>query len=212
MAEMSPEERLLKVIETPIEEAKDLKWQTKKDIKNERSGFLELLGIHDPQAGSFKKRILSYLTFKSLNRFLAGLCVLVLFFWIFDFFSQHITFSRRFLVIEKRLEDAMGESLLSEQQNENKKDLKEAMTRNVFTLAPTKIEVESQGTDYNQMVADLKVVGIIWSDNPQAMIESKKEAKTFLLNKHDKIQQLTIKEIRKDKVVVTAEGREWELR
>lgn len=52
---MSPEERLLKVIETPIEEAKDLKWQTKKDIKNERSGFLELLGIHDPQAGSFKK-------------------------------------------------------------------------------------------------------------------------------------------------------------
>jgi len=43
------------------------------------------------------------------------------------------------------------------------------------------------------------------------MIENTKESKTYLLNNGEKINQLTVK-ILKDKVVLSSEGKEWELR
>lgn len=54
----------------------------------------------------------------------------------------------------------------------------------------------------------LKVVGIMWSDAPQVIIEDTKENRTFLLNSGDTIRGAQVKEILKDRVVLSYDNQE----
>ena len=57
----------------------------------------------------------------------------------------------------------------------------------------------------------LKVVGIIWSDAPQAIIEDSQDAKTYLLNRGSKIKGARVKDILKDRVILSYDGQQVEL-
>jgi len=67
-------------------------------------------------------------------------------------------------------------------------------------------------TSATDMVKNLKLVGILWSENPQVMIEDTKQTKTYLLSIGETIGELQIKRILKDKVVVGKDDVEWEIR
>ena len=58
----------------------------------------------------------------------------------------------------------------------------------------------------------LKLVGISWSDSPDVMIEDDKSKKTFFLKKGDFINDVEVKEIFKEKVILQYKEEEIELK
>jgi hypothetical protein len=77
--------------------------------------------------------------------------------------------------------------------------LGEINKRNIF-LAPGENPVAQQQADQppaiaavSESIKNLKLVGVIWSSNPEVMIEDMKENRTYLLKKSDVFGQLQIK-------------------
>lgn len=60
-------------------------------------------------------------------------------------------------------------------------------------------------------VENLKLVGIAWGTQPEAMIREVKEGRTFFLKEGEQIKGVTVKEILKDRVIVEQEGQTKEL-
>ena len=58
----------------------------------------------------------------------------------------------------------------------------------------------------------MKLVGIAWSDNPDAMIEDTKVKKTYFVKQGDIINGVRIERIFRDKVVLTYKGEKIELK
>ena len=77
--------------------------------------------------------------------------------------------------------------------------------------------VAKQKEDIAEVVKPLKLVGVIWSDNPEVMVEDSKENRTYLLKKSDTFgQKFKVKEILRNSVILEISGvegaNEWELR
>ena len=62
-----------------------------------------------------------------------------------------------------------------------------------------------------ESVKDLNLLGIVTGKTPQAIIEDKKEGKTFFVNKGDAIGLLRVEEILEDKVVLNYRGERVDL-
>ncbi len=63
-----------------------------------------------------------------------------------------------------------------------------------------------------EMTQDLRLVGISWSKDPDAMIEDTKASRTFFVKRGHKIGGMRVEAIFKDKIVLSYEGEETELR
>ena len=59
---------------------------------------------------------------------------------------------------------------------------------------------------------NLKLVGISWSSDPDAIIEDTKETKTFFVKTGQKIGDVKVQAIFKDKVILSYQGEETELK
>lgn len=93
--------------------------------------------------------------------------------------------------------------------------------RNMFFLAaqkPVDSTAVKQKEAISEVVKSLKLVGVIWSDNPEVMVEDAKESRTYLLKKSDTFGQdkFKVKEILRNSVILEIAGvegaNEWELR
>ena len=77
---------------------------------------------------------------------------------------------------------------------------------------------EMQTVKIEEMLKDLKLVGIIWSDNPEAIIESALDGRTSLVKKGDSAgsSKAKVKEVTRNSVVLEIESegqkQEYELR
>jgi hypothetical protein len=107
-----------------------------------------------------------------------------------------------------------GGNFLSPQEYQN-----EISKRNIFIASDIRAKGEKElPPELSQLMQDLKLVGVIWSKNPEAMIESAKENRTYLLKKGDTFsqQQLKIKEVTRSSVIFEIEAggqtKEYELR
>jgi len=91
--------------------------------------------------------------------------------------------------------------------------LAEAKKRNIFTLVPPKPQPVPGGQiQAVASVGNFKLVGIIWSDKPQAMIEDSKLDKTYLLSAGEDLGDYKIKQILPNKIIITKGDEQWELR
>ncbi len=93
--------------------------------------------------------------------------------------------------------------------------------RNMFFAVgkkPVDVAVTKPKEDISEAVKTLKLVGVIWSDNPEVMVEDAKENRTYLLKKSDTFGQekFKVKEILRNSVILEIAGvegvNEWELR
>ncbi|MBI4323403.1 MAG: hypothetical protein HY596_03915 [Candidatus Omnitrophica bacterium] len=159
-------------------------------------------------------------TLRMVNRGLAIIGGVLALAWLADFFALRSEFLTRLEMVERT-------QLIAPTQTKGASlptldfagVLERARARNIFTFLPPKTETPAPAApvveDLSPYVAELKLVGIIWSDNPQAMIEQTKEEKTYLLGTGEKIGPLRIKKILREKVLLgpqTGEEEEWELR
>lgn len=86
--------------------------------------------------------------------------------------------------------------------------------RNIFGVSPY-IQTESQGYGMEPSGempgGNIGLVGIVPGDNPQAIVEDKKNQKTYYLIKGQSIDEITVEDIIEDKVVLEYRGKRMTL-
>lgn len=200
---ITSEEKLLKLIENPG----NIRTGIPAGIKKKTAGIASFKNLPD----IFKNIVITrYFTLKNINRNLLIITIIVTFGALFNFIKEYNSVKREFInitkepVIKPETENPVFSVNFADTMNEAKK-------RNIFTLLPVKPE-QIGAIEDTEIIINLKLVGILWSDNPQVMIEDTKTAKTYFLSSGEMIANLKIEQILKDKVILTNGEREWELR
>lgn len=194
--DITPEERLLKIIENPNTEKRPVPLAVKIRSLNPGSVKEWFSGLRAD------KNLLKQINLRAVNKIVAVIGALVTLIWIFDFGSGGIALAKRFKSISS------GEYLASSEESKRPnidvtidEVAAQVKKRNIFTFLPTKEEAAS-AVSIGPTLSNFKLVGILWSDNPQAMIENSKEQKTYFVSNGDKIGELYVKKILRDKVML----------
>lgn len=208
----TPEERLLKIIEGKYTSSKSLERDVKKQKarigKKRFFSSLKNIQLADlmPQG--------STVTLRLVNNILITVAIVFAGVFVFGFIRDKINIKRNFALVTgvpELIEDKKIQPLISKANFAAV--LKEARKRNVFTLAPqAKEEKRKTAIKPRERVADLKLVGILWSSNPQAMIEDVKSGRTYLIGAGDEIKRWKVKAIYQDRVIIVGDEGESELR
>jgi len=154
-------------------------------------------------------------TLQFVNKMLIVAAILVSLVFLFDFLRDKVGLRKHFVSVT-------GVPTISEATTKRDSGpkislataLKETRTRNMFTLTPETIfeEKKEKSERIRKDIRDLKLVGILWSNSPQAMVEDVKNSKTYLLSAGDAISRWTVSRIGRDKVVLSGEEGEIDLR
>lgn len=86
--------------------------------------------------------------------------------------------------------------------------------RNIFGASPyTQTESQGYGMEPSGEMpgGNIALVGIVPGDNPQAIVEDKKNQKTYYLIKGQSIDEITVEDISEDKVVLEYRGKRMTL-
>jgi type II secretory pathway component PulC len=214
---ITPEEKLLKIIESPQKNNPFFKTFPKRFYK--RKIFMQAIDIKGISERiknlRINKNTIRNFKLAGINKIILVLCGIFTFYCIFDYLKLGGNLNRRFtqIVAEAAVSD-IKEKKVSLPQINISETLTLARRRNMFTFIPP-LPAAGQivmPPDLAQIISSLKLVGIIWSANPQAMIEDSKEQKTYLLNTGDQISTIKIKKILRDRVILGKDDQEWELR
>lgn len=205
----TPEEKLLKLIENPVFD------KAAKPLTKKRPAFrfsLANFRLSKKYTDAFTAKLKFYLfNLKFINKGLVTLSILLTIYLVADFIRNIPNINRLYAsdtsAPRKILASAQGVTLKLEEY------IGEFAKRDMFHFIPVKKEEKAlEGKELLAEVSkNLKLVGIIWSKKPQVMIEVKKENKTLLLNEGDAIDNITVKQILRDKVILSLEGNEIEL-
>jgi type II secretory pathway component PulC len=170
---------------------------------------------------AFKFNLHPKLDISNLNKALFAFCGLLTIIVLFNLVSQaRLPDASLFLPAKKVDSSSSKFSLLPKAGFLSREEyLAEIKKRNVFLPFDLRESVrEGMSAEVSELVKDLSLVGIIWSKNPEVMIESKRESRTMLLKKGDTFNadEIKVKEITKNSAVLEihsgGEVREYELR
>ena len=97
--------------------------------------------------------------------------------------------------------------------------LEKVRQRDIFQLGPKKTEDSKEEAaeigpsgEILEATQHLRLVGISWSNDPDAMLEDTKALKTFFVKRGQMLGDVRVQAIFKDKVVLSYRGEETELR
>jgi len=203
----TPEEKLLRMIESPAKDAQNINPFRRRSLR-----FFNLAWVK--KAGLISKRLKpSLISLKNINKVLVVVSFIIMIYLIFDFIRGRPNINQIYTsgVLAKRIKEPKAASRV---QLINLSDyLGEINKRDIFHFIPLKKEatIPQAKEIMVSLVNNLKLVGIIWGKSPQAMIEDKQENKTLLLNPGDDIGRLKIKQILRDRVILSYEDQEMEL-
>lgn len=205
---MTPEEKLLRIIESPGEASRNLP----RARMNVGAGGLFLKAWLAHSRSQFKKS----LTLKVVNQAVAALCVLMTICLFIDFWMgmPNTAMIQR---LEKAAKKANLGNISIEALNPLSLYLSEIGQHNIFllsqTAAPPPVPQQPAVSDaLKAMIQTFRVVGIIWSDVPQAIIEDSQEGRTYFLNRGSLLKDVRVKEILRDRVILSYDNQEIELR
>jgi len=162
----------------------------------------------------FGKDALKKIKLADIKKIILVLCIVLTAALAVDFIRSANIFHKRFdtLIIGKEdaARDEPGDTGISPRVDDA---LAAQQERNLFSFTPPKPQPSAGGQDEDlPSLSNLKLVGIIWSDAPQAMVEEQKEQKTNVLNVGDQIGVFRVKQILKDSVILESGTVEQQLR
>lgn len=205
---ITPEEKLLKIIENPAIEKQKV-FAPAKAIRQ------TTLNVHTLLHGILThKNFHKYISLQAITKVLMGLCVLITIFAVYNYFVFGNEIKKKF---EKIISDIGIYEPGSQKQIFPEPNIGDIIAgyrvRNMFSFLP----VTSTGTtaaqkEISQLVSTLKLVGVIWSENPQAMIEDVPSNKTYLVNTGEYVGALKVNKILRNSVVLGKDKEEYELR
>ena len=197
---LTPEERLLKIIENPGNPA---------GISPRPDGGAE--NKKAAPAESFSKALTGRFNLKTAVQLSVAVAVLATLFLLYDYLIASRDSSGRLKNVLSRGAAVTVVEAVTEKAPELKDLLEPAGKHNIFAIEPEKAD-SLLAAETAQAISSLKLVGILWSERPQAMVEDTKSAKTYLLNNGDSINDLQVRKIYVDKIVLSKDGKDWELR
>ncbi|MBP7215994.1 MAG: hypothetical protein KBA46_01790 [Candidatus Omnitrophica bacterium] len=218
----SPEKELLKLIEKPMHKD-SLQAATIRYHGQSFFSFGALKGRFAFLKNKFKDLKSAHLAIfdlKVINRILlVGIAVLVLYFMV----SATFSFMRLKKEVSFTFKAHDVKDVKSPQVNSFLKAasfyLEKARARDIFSMseraASTEHTMFSKGPSQKlqELVEPLRLVGISWSDDPDVMVEDTKNPRTLFLKKGQLIDgKLKVQAVFKDKVILSYNGEEIELR
>ncbi len=207
---LTPEENLLRIIESPAEAARGMR-------QRPRPPFDAKLYLQMVRA-KYGDSIQRLATVRSLNiAFFAAASVATLFLFV-DFWLGMPKAE-----ILERLEASAKTSGVGDLSIEQLKPqalyMQEITGRNIFALAETPAATQAaaaqtpaQNPVVENIITAYRVVGIIWSETPQAILEDVKGGGTQLINRGSVVKGVRVKDILKDRVIMSYDGKDVELR
>jgi len=162
-------------------------------------------------AESFSKALTGRFNLKTAVQLSVAVAVLATLFLLYDYLIASRDSSGRLKNVLSRGAAVTVVEAVTEKAPELKDLLEPAGKHNIFAIEPEKAD-SLLAAETAQAISSLKLVGILWSERPQAMVEDTKSAKTYLLNNGDSINDLQVRKIYVDKIVLSKDGKDWELR
>ena len=187
----SSDEKLLKLIEGAPQHKQNISTNIKKLSAD------SLLAKLKSSLKFIQKLRFNFLDFNKVLIGLAGLLSL----WFLIKLIGFIAFSPSAVsgISDNEVSRAKMATVGQDQSTTRKTILSQEIKRNVFLPPGFKAAVLSSDAEVNltEEIKDLKLVGIIWSDNPEVMIELGKDSRTYSLKKGDSFDngKFKIKEI-----------------
>ncbi len=80
------------------------------------------------------------------------------------------------------------------------------------TLTPEQVRTQAIQEAIQGIITNYKVVGIIWAETPQAIIEDVGGGHTFMVSRGSLVKVARVKDILKDRVILSYDDKEIELR
>ena len=221
---ITPEKQLLKLIEDP-----------KADGMAAKAEKVKRKGLTFFSPGAWLGRILFFkkgagrwlkpgsprqFNIRNINKLL-GLCNFMLIVYFVTNLSNSITElgkspELRLNIKEEKNQDIAPASSLLKAESFY---LEKVRQRNIFSLEKPKEGVKKPASEFTpttsvvvEMTQHLKLVGISWSANPDAMIEDTRALRTFFIKRGELIGEVKVEAIKKDSVVLSYKGEEIELR
>jgi len=215
---LTPEEKLLKIIENPQADRRKSSGTNmgrgtgggpKKGPGTGVGAWLSKIRID--------KNTIRDLSLRTVSKMVLVLCLIFTIFFIIDFISMGSSSAKK---LNKLAAEAAAPDIKVNKTAIKDVGLVEAINlakrHNIFSFLPQTAGIPTQAStmpvEIEEIIKNLKLVGIIWSNNPQAIIENTKEQKTYLVNGGDKMSIMDIKRILRDKVILGKDNLEWELR
>ena len=221
---LTPEKQLLKLIEEQPKQGEaqtNLKAAT---IKHRGLSFVSL-GAWMGRVSFFRVKLKDWFSsgrvyqfdIKLINKILVvGIVILV--FYVAS--TTYVSFMNLRRPFELKLQGQLAEGATSFSATPLLKApayyLEKARQRELFRMVPKKKEVEEalSGPSARLMEAtkDLRLVGISWSKEPDIMIEDTQTKSTYFLKRGETFANIRVEAIYKDKVILSFEGEEVELK
>ena len=157
----------------------------------------------------------------SLNKGLIGLAALLTLAFLYTIFSGPVSPKSNAALFSpadtsaviKLISAGEGQGLM--RKNISSQDVK----RDFFLSGGSKAAVyrQEEGPDFSDELKNLKLVGIIWSQHPEVMIENAKDSRTYTLKKGESISEgLKVKDISRNSAILEsaspAGSKEYEIR
>ncbi|MFC1667328.1 hypothetical protein ACFL0P_05670 [Candidatus Omnitrophota bacterium] len=227
--DVTPEKQLLKLIEDP--KAKNAKTRAY-TFKHQGLSFFSLAGwkgrvsfVKENFKGWFKGGGLRSSDIKVINKAL-GLCS----FLLMVYFGHNIYISMINLKVSPDLkvkiqQDLKAPSLpeVSRLKNAVSYYLEKVRQRNIFVIGARRVartDISEPGLAKSkppsatiiEAVQHLRLAGISWSSDPDAMIEDTNASRTFFVKRGEMIGEAKVQAIFKDKIVLSYDGEEIELK
>jgi len=216
---LSPEKQLLKLIEEPKAQGQ----AHSAAIKHLGLSLLSLSALKarfsflsDKLRHNFKTGKFYHFNVKNINIFLGLVTVIMAVYFITNLLISLVNLKKNFNL---EFKIAKGSPLIDSKVVSSLKAasyyLEKISARDIFKMGPKKKEEEEIKAPSSKIIGatqNLKLVGISWSNDPDAMIEDTKALKTFFVKRGQMIGEVKVQAIFKDRVVLSYEGEELELR
>lgn len=220
-APLTPEEKLLRMIESP-KGAMPSSRPMNSGRRNLQDLKLSWKFIFEKYSKLVKERYQDYLNLRVANIIFLSLSVAATIYVGFDFplgnprpniLTQIQSAARKFDIGNLSLDELAPVSIFTQEITQrNIFSLPESAAPKPSVAAATSAAASGSDAKSKEATTTLKLVGIIWSSVPQAIIEDTQDSRTHLLNRGGKIKDARVKDILKDRVILSYDGQEIELR
>lgn len=228
--EQTPEEKLLNIIrkkdsekEIPQKEADEVISIAPREEESSAAPPLEKQPVISDYEKSFwdgglhKKFFFKELKNFKLEREDLFLFLLLTFAIIFLNWFMGANVKNQDLVQKKSQDASMVKSLvLSENSVDFSKKYKKALSRkDIFTALPEKKRAKrkkkEKGVTIDDILKNLKLLGILWDDKPTAIIQSRKSKGTRYLSEGENIDGAVVEKIEQGRVILNYDGEKADL-
>ena len=217
----TPERELLKLIEEPGAKAGLSQAKAQRDFFSlfspvalkARFSFLK-----ERFKGEAILQSLIHLEFRTINLFVE-ICIFALIFYLISNFIVSMININKKSSLELEIKEITASSVLPETSLLKTASfyLEKARARDIFKMGITSVidKPKAPKASTSRIVEaskNLKLVGISWSQDPDVIIEDTNLGMAYFLKRGQMINNLKVKAVFKDKVILSYEGEEVELR